>query len=41
MSEIKLPNLRKSDSNKPKKKRILLLSDDLIFTCVFDGGRNH
>ena len=29
MSEIKLPKLRKVDPNKPKKKKILLLSDDL------------
>ena len=29
MSEIKLPKLRKIDPNKPKKKKILLLSDDL------------
>ncbi len=29
MQEIKLPKLRKIDSNKPKKKKILLLSDDL------------
>ena len=29
MSEIKLPKLQKVDPNKPKKKKILLLSDDL------------
>ncbi len=29
MSEIKLPKLRKTDVNKTKKKKILLLSDDL------------
>ena len=29
MSEIKLPKLKKIDLNKPKKKKILLLSDDL------------
>ena len=29
MSEIKLPKLKKMDLNKPKKKKILLLSDDL------------
>ena len=29
MKQIKLPKLRKLDPNKPKKKRILLLSDDL------------
>ena len=29
MSEIKLPKLRKVDNNKGKKKKILLLSDDL------------
>ena len=29
MSKIKLPQLRKIDPNKPKKKKILLLSDDL------------
>lgn len=29
MAEIKLPTLRKIDPNKPKKKKILLLSDDL------------
>ena len=29
MSKIKLPKLRKIDPNKPKKKKILLLSDDL------------
>jgi len=29
MSAIKLPRLRKIDPNKPKKKKILLLSDDL------------
>ena len=29
MQEIKLPTLRKIDPNKPKKKKILLLSDDL------------
>ena len=29
MAEIKLPSLRKVDKNKPKKKKILLLSDDL------------
>jgi len=29
MSEIKLPKLRKTNPNKPKKKKILLLSDDL------------
>jgi hypothetical protein len=29
MQEIKLPRLRKIDPNKPKKKKILLLSDDL------------
>jgi len=29
MSEIKLPKLRKIDPNKPKNKKILLLSDDL------------
>ena len=29
MSEIKLPKLKKVDPNKPKKKKILLLSDDL------------
>ena len=29
MSSIKLPRLRKIDPNKPKKKKILLLSDDL------------
>lgn len=29
MAEIKLPSLRKIDPNKPKKKKILLLSDDL------------
>tara|TARA_R110001592_G_scaffold45495_3_gene145393 strand:- start:2231 stop:3691 length:1461 start_codon:yes stop_codon:yes gene_type:complete len=29
MSQIKLPTLRKIDPNKPKKKKILLLSDDL------------
>jgi hypothetical protein len=29
MQEIKLPKLRKIDPNKPKKKKILLLSDDL------------
>ena len=29
MSEMKLPKLKKIDSNKPKKKKILLLSDDL------------
>ena len=29
MSQIKLPKLRKIDPNKPKKKKILLLSDDL------------
>ena len=27
--EIKLPTLRKIDPNKPKKKKILLLSDDM------------
>ena len=27
--ELKLPKLRKIDPNKPKKKKILLLSDDL------------
>tara|TARA_R110000824_G_scaffold389607_1_gene585781 strand:- start:5515 stop:6972 length:1458 start_codon:yes stop_codon:yes gene_type:complete len=29
MKQIKLPTLRKVDPNKPKKKKILLLSDDL------------
>jgi len=29
MTQIKLPKLRKIDPNKPKKKKILLLSDDL------------
>jgi len=29
MTEIKLPKLRKIDPNKPKKKKIMLLSDDL------------
>lgn len=29
MSKIKLPKLRKVDPNKPKKKKILLMSDDL------------
>ena len=29
MSEIKLPKLQKVDPNKPKKKKILLLADDL------------
>ena len=29
MTEIKLPKLQKVDLNKPKKKKILLLSDDL------------
>ena len=29
MNQIKLPKLRKLDPNKPKKKKILLLSDDL------------
>ena len=29
MEPIKLPKLRKIDPNKPKKKKILLLSDDL------------
>ena len=29
MSEIKLPKLQKVDSNKVKKKKILLLADDL------------
>ena len=29
MEAIKLPKLRKVDPNKPKKKKILLLSDDL------------
>ena len=29
MQEMKLPKLRKIDPNKPKKKKILLLSDDL------------
>jgi len=29
MNQIKLPKLRKIDPNKPKKKKILLLSDDL------------
>jgi len=29
MEQIKLPKLRKVDPNKPKKKKILLLSDDL------------
>ena len=29
MNQIKLPQLRKVDPNKPKKKKILLLSDDL------------
>ena len=29
MQEIKLPKLKKIDPNKPKKKKILLLSDDL------------
>ena len=29
MSSIKLPRLRKIDPNKPKKKKILLLADDL------------
>ena len=29
MTELKLPTLRKIDPNKPKKKKILLLSDDL------------
>lgn len=29
MEQIKLPKLRKIDPNKPKKKKILLLSDDL------------
>ena len=29
MSEIVLPKLKKIDPNKPKKKKILLLSDDL------------
>ena len=29
MDTIKLPKLRKIDPNKPKKKKILLLSDDL------------
>jgi glycosyltransferase involved in cell wall biosynthesis len=29
MQQIKLPKLRKIDPNKPKKKKILLLSDDL------------
>ena len=29
MDKIKLPRLRKIDPNKPKKKKILLLSDDL------------
>jgi glycosyltransferase involved in cell wall biosynthesis len=29
MTQIKLPSLRKVDPNKPKKKKILLLSDDL------------
>jgi len=29
MSQIKLPKLKKIDPNKPKKKKILLLSDDL------------
>ena len=29
MEQIKLPTLRKIDPNKPKKKKILLLSDDL------------
>ena len=29
MEPIKLPKLRKIDPNRPKKKKILLLSDDL------------
>ena len=29
MNHIKLPKLKKIDPNKPKKKKILLLSDDL------------
>jgi len=29
MNQIKLPTLRKIDPNKPKKKKILLLADDL------------
>lgn len=29
MQQIKLPKLRKIDPNKPKKKKILLLADDL------------
>ena len=29
MNQIKLPKLNKIDPNKPKKKKILLLSDDL------------
>ena len=29
MTQIQLPKLRKLDPNKPKKKKILLLSDDL------------
>ena len=29
MQQLKLPTLRKIDPNKPKKKKILLLSDDL------------
>ena len=34
--ELKLPKLRKIDPNKPKKKKILLLSDDLrLFSGIF------
>jgi len=29
MQKLQLPKLRKVDPNKPKKKKILLLSDDL------------
>ena len=29
MQKIELPKLKKIDPNKPKKKKILLLSDDL------------
>ena len=29
MAELKLPTLRKVDKDRPKKKKILLLSDDL------------
>ena len=29
MSKVKLPKLKKINPNKPKKKKILLLSDDL------------